>query len=160
MFTCTHASTPSTIVTPLCYLKWCIFVQCRLSLLLCGYSCLCSVISERFRENKWFLIIMIFSKVALVWMLSTASPFQGTKLPNFLSIEEVANVMTSKPSAATHLDIDSWGAFSILCGYRPLCMHSFCRLDWNGSISLQLRWGFCRLTDIIITFASQHVVSK
>ena len=53
---------------------------------------------------------MILSKMALILMLSTAAPFQGTKLPDFLFIEEIANVMTSKPSAASHADIDSWGA--------------------------------------------------
>lgn len=74
-------------------------------------------------------------------MLSTAAPFQGTKQPDFLFIEEIANVMTSKPSAASHADIDSWGAFSILCSYRPLSICLSRRLDWNGSISLQLRPG-------------------
>lgn len=73
---------------------------------------------------------MIFSKVALILMLSTAAPFQGTKQPDFLSIEEIANVMTSEPSAASHTDIDSWGAFSILCSYhRSLSIGFSCRLD-------------------------------
>lgn len=62
---------------------------------------------------------MIFSKMALILMLSTAAPFQGTKQPDFLFTEEIANMMTSKPSAASHTDIDSWGAFSVLHSYRP-----------------------------------------
>lgn len=46
--------------------------------------------------------------MALILMLSTAAPFQGTKRPDFLFIKEIANVTTSKPSAASHMDIDSW----------------------------------------------------
>lgn len=52
-------------------------------------------------------------------MLSTAAPFRGTEQPDFLSIEVIANAMTSKPSAASHTDIDSWGAFSILLVIVP-----------------------------------------
>ena len=74
-------------------------------------------------------------------MLSTAAPFQGTKQPDFLFTKEIANVMTYKPSAASHADTDSWGAFSILHSYRPLSIRLFRRLDWNGSISLHLRPG-------------------
>jgi hypothetical protein len=47
-------------------------------------------------------------------MLSTAAPFQGTKQPDFLSIKETADVMTPKPSAASHMHTDSWCAFSFL----------------------------------------------
>ena len=32
--------------------------------------------------------------MALILMLSTAAPFQGTKQPDFLFIEEIANVMS------------------------------------------------------------------
>lgn len=85
-------------------------------------------------------MIIIFSKVALILTLSIAAPFQGTEQPGFLSIIETADVMTSKPSATSHKDIDSWGAFSILYSYCPLSTLFSCRLDWNGSISLQLRW--------------------
>lgn len=54
---------------------------------------------------------MIFSEEALILMLPTAAPFQGAEQPDFLSAEETANVMTSKPSAAAHMAVDSWGAF-------------------------------------------------
>jgi len=72
---------------------------------------------------------MILSKMVLILMLSTAAPFQGTKLPDFLFIEEIANVMTSKPSAASHADIDSWGAFRLLHSDHPLSICLSCRLD-------------------------------
>lgn len=74
-------------------------------------------------------------------MLSTTAPFQGTKQPDFLFTEEIANAMTSEPSAASHTDIDSWGAFSVLHSYQPLSICLSRRLDWNGSVSLQLRPG-------------------
>lgn len=57
--------------------------------------------------------------MALILMLSTAAPFRGTKQPDFLFTEELANVMTSKPSAASHADIGSWGAFSARHSYGP-----------------------------------------
>lgn len=58
-------------------------------------------------------------------MLSTTAPFQGTKQADFLFTEETANVMTPKPSAASHVHADSWGAFSLLCHYCPLYLPFF-----------------------------------
>lgn len=54
-------------------------------------------------------------------MLSIAALFQGTEQPDFLSIVEIADVMTSKPSAASHKDIDSWvlSAFSAVIVLSP-----------------------------------------
>lgn len=59
-------------------------------------------------------MIVVFGKVVLILILSTAAPVQGAERPDFLSAEVVANAMASEPSAASHTDAGSWGASSVL----------------------------------------------